>query len=127
MSSIEKECELQESIKVISSRWAPNTFTFKTLKKNDILQDLKMLNPNKSAGYEQLLPRVLKMAADELATPLTTIFNQAIEEKVRPKAWKMGEWIPVFKKEDPLDKVNYRPITIQITIAKIFEQLLCKH
>ena len=51
-----------------------------------------------------LFPRVLKMAAEQLATPLTTIFNLAIEENRWPSAWKRGEWIPIYKKEDPLTK-----------------------
>ena len=71
-----------------------------------------------------MLPsRVLKMTAELLATPLTTIFNQAIEENRWPSAWKRGEWIPIYKKEDPLDKVNYRPVTVLTAVDKIFEQL----
>lgn len=73
-----------------------------------------------------LPPRVLKIAAGQLATPLTTIFNRAIEENHWPNAWKKGEWIPVYKKEDHLDKVNYRPITVLTTVDKIFEQLICR-
>ena len=51
-------------------------------------------------------PHVLKIAAEELAGPLTESFNQW------PSSWKKGGWIPVFKKEDLLEKSNYRPITI---------------
>ena len=40
--------------------------------------------------------------------------------------WKRGEWTPVFKKEDPHKKGNYRPITVQVTVNKLFEQLLSK-
>ena len=40
--------------------------------------------------------------------------------------WKKGEWIPVFKKEDPHEKRKYRPITVQVTVTKRFEQLLSK-
>ena len=74
-----------------------------------------------------MLPsRVLKMTAELLATPLTTIFNQAIEENRWPSAWKRGEWIPIYKKEDPLDKVNYTPVTVLTAVDKIFEQLICE-
>ena len=73
-----------------------------------------------------LPPRVLKMAAEQLATTLTTIFNQAIEENRWPSSWKRGEWIPIYKKEDPLNKVNYRPVTVLTAVDKIFEQLICR-
>ena len=41
-------------------------------------------------------------------------------------AWKRGEWIPIYKKEDPLDKVNYRPVTVLTAVDKIFEQPICR-
>lgn len=69
---------------------------------------------------------VLKIAAEELAGPLPEIFNQCILEKYWPSPWKKGEWIPVFKKEDPLEKSNYRPIAILTVVNKVFEQLLSK-
>ena len=37
---------------------------------------------------------------------------------------KMGSCF--FKKDDPLEKENYRPVTVQMTVNKIFEQLLAK-
>lgn len=66
-----------------------------------------------------LPPRVLKMAAEPLATLLTTIFDQAIEENRWPSAWKRGEWVPIYKREDPPDKVNYRPVTVLTAVDKI--------
>ena len=71
-------------------------------------------------------PHVLKIAAEELAGPLTEIINQCILEKYWPSSLKKGEWIPAFKKEDPLEMSNYRPITILTVVDKIFEQLLSK-
>ena len=37
-----------------------------------------------------------------------------------------GRVVPVFKKEAPLEKSNYRPITVLTVVDKIFEQLLSK-
>ena len=38
----------------------------------------------------------------------------------------MGEWTPVFKKEDKQDYKNYHPITVLPTVDKRFETLLAK-
>ena len=40
--------------------------------------------------------------------------------------WKKCKclWTPVFKKEDPHERGNYRLITAQVTVSKLFEQLL---
>ena len=40
----------------------------------------------------------------------------------------MGEdWGPVFKKDDKMEKKNYRPVTVLNAVKKIFEKLLSKH
>ena len=61
---------------------------------------------------QQGFPRMLKLVADEIAEPLTVIFNQVIQEREWPKQWKRGEWVPVYKKEDPQNVANYRPVTL---------------
>ena len=68
----------------------------------------------------------LKIAAQEPADSLTKIFYQCITERTWQNIWKKEEWIPVFKREDPLEKTNYRPITVLTVVDKIFEQLLSK-
>ena len=61
-----------------------------------------------------------------LTTSLTTIYNQVLEKNEWPRDWKRGEWTPVYKKDDPLDKVNYRPVTVLTSVDKVFEQMLCR-
>ena len=34
----------------------------------------------------------------------------------------MGEWIPVYKKDDRHEKANYRPVVILSILDKVFEQ-----
>jgi len=36
----------------------------------------------------------------------------------------MDEVIPVFKKDDETDKLNYRPVTVLPSLNNIFERLL---
>ena len=39
----------------------------------------------------------------------------------------MGEWTPVFKKDDKKkNKENYRQLTVLPLLAKVFEHLQCK-
>ena len=42
------------------------------------------------------------------------------------KYLEKGRMDPVFKKEDPLEKTNYRPLTVLTVVDKIFEQLQSK-
>ena len=45
-------------------------------------------------------------------------------DKIFPRRVKVADVIPVFKKEDPNNKANYRPISLLPIISKIFERVL---
>lgn len=107
-----EECTRHPIVSAISSRWDSNLFSFRKKSVQETLLSLKYSNPNKAIGLDMIPPHVLKTAPEELAGPLTEIFNQFILEKHWPSSWKRGEWIPVFKKEDPLEKSNFRLITL---------------
>ena len=106
MNFTPEKCEQHPSVLAIRSRWNSNSFTLRKITKEETLLSLKNLNTNKAIGFHMILSHALKIAAQELAGPLTAIFNQCITEKTWPNIWKKGEWIPVFKKEDPLEKTN---------------------
>ena len=39
---------------------------------------------------------------------------------------KLADVAPVFKKKDPSDKTNYRPVSVLPPVSKIFERLIQK-
>lgn len=101
-------------------------FQFRNLEILEVETALESINPRKSTGWDGVPPKAFKLGARELSGPLTALYNSCITLGEWPAVWKKGEWTPVFKKEDPHEKKNYRPITVQVTINKIFEQLLSK-
>ena len=56
--------------------------------------------------------------------PITNCINKCISIKSFPDELKVADVIPVFKKEDPNNKANYRPISLLPIISKIFERVL---
>ena len=99
-------------------------FSFRSVKPCEVRDGLKKLKSDKAMGWDRIPPRALKSGANELAIPLANLFNICINQGLWPTDWKKGEWTPVHKKDDKLQKENYRPVTVQIVINKIFEQLL---
>ena len=85
---------------------------------------LESLNTRKASGYDNMPARVLKYGAEKLAIPLANLYNSCITNRQWPNNWERGEWTPVFKKEDPQDCRNYRPITVLPVVSKVFQQLL---
>ena len=49
---------------------------------------LRGINPHKATGFDGLSPRMLNLVADEIAEPVTLIFNQVTQESKWPKEWK---------------------------------------
>ena len=84
------------------------------------------MNPTKSMDWFMIPPKILKLAAKELASSLTSIFNLAINSGEYPNSWKRGEWIPVHKKDERTEKRKFKPITVLNTPGNVFEQRLTK-
>ena len=68
---------------------------------------------------------MLNLVADEIAEPVTVIFNQVTQESECPKEWKRGKWVPMYMKKDPQNVANYRAVTLLPAVDNISEQLLC--
>ena len=56
--------------------------------------------------------------------PITNCINKCISIKSFPDELKVADVIPVFKKEDPNNKANYRLIILLTIISKIFERVI---
>ncbi|PFX16114.1 Retrovirus-related Pol polyprotein from transposon 17.6 [Stylophora pistillata] len=93
----------------------------RSISREEVLDALRGINPHKATGFDGLSLRMLQLIANEIAEPLTVITDKVIQESEWPIEWKRGEWVPVYKKEDP----NYRPLTLLPTVDRIFEQLFC--
>ena len=52
--------------------------------------------------------------------------NESLSSCEFPYKLKLADVTPVFKEKNPLDKVNYRPVSVLPPISKIYEKLLQK-
>ena len=53
--------------------------------------------------------------------------NKMFLDNYFPKELKKAEIIPVYKKDNPLKKENYRPVSLLSHVSKIFKRLIYKH
>uniref|UniRef100_A0A8C7SDK1 Reverse transcriptase domain-containing protein n=1 Tax=Oncorhynchus mykiss TaxID=8022 RepID=A0A8C7SDK1_ONCMY len=101
-------------------------FSFSQIHSADVLKELQNLDPYKSAGLDNLDHFFLKLSAEIVATPITSLFNLSFVSSEIPKDWKAAAVIPLFKGGDTLDPNCYRPISILSCLSKVFESQVNK-
>ena len=105
-------------------RHEPERFNFHHTNMVLVEEMLKYINTRKACGYDMLPPRFIKDSASAIAKPLTVLFNCSVDQSRYPASWKMGQITPIFKKDDELNKANYRRVTVLPVLNNIFERLL---
>ena len=101
-------------------------FSFLYVTEQQCLLQLKRLNATKPKGPSAIPAWAHKDSSSAIAKHLCFVFNKFIEEGKFPRELKAAEVTPIYKKGDPLDAENYRPISITGPLAKVFERLLHK-
>lgn len=90
----------------------------------EVYDTIKNLKRSNVMDYYNLNDRIVKESIEFLVEPLTTLINNSFSQGVFPEAFKITKVLPLHKKNDVEDVNNYRPISIIVIFAKIFEILL---
>lgn len=101
-----------------------SNFEMNKCNEEEIISIVHSLNNNASNGYDNISARFIKKYDEYFSQILTKFINDALETGIYPDTLKIGCVIPIFKKGNKLECVNYRPITKLCVFDKIFEQVL---
>ena len=85
---------------------------------------IKSVEPQKSVDLDGLSMELIKFVSNEISRPLAHIFNISINSGKFPSALKRSRTVPIFKGGDAELCDNYRPISLQNSIAKILEKIV---
>ncbi|KFW66388.1 hypothetical protein AS28_06403, partial [Pygoscelis adeliae] len=76
---------------------------------NDLLRHL---DAHKSMGPDGIHSRALRELAEELAKPLSIIYQQSWLMGEVPDDWRLANVTPIYKKGRKEDLGNYRPVSL---------------
>ena len=108
--------EIHPSILLIKNKIGnEKSFKFEAVSVSDIEKEIKTINPKKATPSGNIPPKILKLSSDTTATILQELFNESLSNYEFPVKLKLADIIPVFKKKNPLDKANYRPVSVLAT------------
>ena len=68
--------------------------------------------------------KVLIDSADTYLPIFTDFMYNSIRNGTFPEELKLTEVIPLFKKADPFDKVNYRRVSLWSHVSKVYERII---
>ena len=100
------------------------TFSFEPIPKEGLQQIIKNLNHKKANGHDMINAKFLTFSNDIILKPLLGIINKCILQGKFPNSLKKAVVSPLFKKKDPFNKENYRPISLLTALSKVFEKFI---
>ena len=114
--------KIKESFQNIAS----GDFNFEEVAREDIKKEIINLNVKKPSTNGSIPATILKQYVDVYLPFLTKAIKHAITGNTFPEQLKKPEVIPLHKKEDPLKKENYRPMSLLPHVSKVFEKIIYK-
>lgn len=91
---------------------------------SEVKKILVKLNPNKAAGVDSIPARLLKCVANELANPISSLFNLSFTLAIVPQLWKQANISPIYKDGDTGLVTNYRGISLLSVVGKCQERII---
>ena len=97
-------------------------FSFRPVSVEEVKKIIRDLKTKKAVGGE--IPTKILKECEFIFDVLTKCINKSIETGYFPDSLKLANVAPAFKKVDPLDKSNYRPVSILPLLSKVYEKVI---
>jgi hypothetical protein len=94
---------------------------------NEIVDILKIINPNKASGPDKISHKKLKISPEKIVIPLQIIFNKSLRQCKYPSILKNAHVTAIFIKGDTSLPSNYRPKSLISCVGKVMERIIHKH
>ena len=118
-SNIQKKLNIKEKI---LQKTKTEKFDFQDETEENIIKLIERIRSNVAVGHDNIHAKLLKDTKVTIAKTLTELVNISYKKSTFPNCLKKGIVKAVYKKEDPEDPSNYRPLTILSTLSKVFER-----
>ena len=103
-----------------------NSLVLRQTTEKEIETLISQLLNKSSSGHDHISNKLLKGIGEAISYPLMIIFNQSITQGIFPDIMKLADVIPLYKGKDREEVINYRPISLLMTLLKILEKIIYK-
>ena len=95
---------------------------FQSVSEDTVKNVVKNLPSDRVTAGE--IPVVILKNSEFWFSELTKCINKAFNENKFPDTLKLCDIVPVFKKLNPTDKTNFRPVSVLPLLSKVFEKIM---
>ena len=99
-------------------------FSFKEVGKTEVIKEIINLDIKKGSLSSDIPTKIIKEFDDLFVTFITGNFNLCLTKAEFPQVLEIAKVTPIYKKANPFEKDNYRPISILSNISKVFERTM---
>ena len=97
-------------------------FSFKPTTETYVHKVISNLNIKKSTGVDKISAKILKSCVSTVSGTISNLKNTTYKSGKFPAGLKQAQVLPLYKKKDPLNKENFRPVSLLPIISKIYER-----
>ena len=109
-------------LKIKGKRKIQNKIQFREVFPDEVRKIIQSLNTRKSATSSCIPVKHLTASVDIYLPFLTDIINQSLKNGIFLDELKLVGVIPLSKKADPFNKINYGPVKL-LLMSKVFERV----
>jgi hypothetical protein len=91
---------------------------------DEIKLAIKKLKNNKAPGIDGIIAEMIKSGQETWSRVLLKLYNHIFTSKQYPKCWSISLLTPIHKKGDRHNPDNYRGISVNSVLAKIYSMIL---
>ena len=117
----------QSALKIKKAFNVTDLSSFHEITEDEIGKEISKLDGSKATPVGDIPAKMLKSTTDVHVSLLTKIINSSIQNGCFPDELKAAEVTPIFKKNDDLDKENYRPVSVFPHVSKIIKRVMYTH
>ena len=96
--------------------------SFQSVSEDTVKNVVKNFLSDKATASE--IPVAILKNSEFCFSEVTKCINKAFNENKFPDTLKLSDIVPVFKKLDPADKTNFRPVSILPLLSKLLEKII---
>ena len=85
---------------------------------DEVMKIISQLSNSTAFGLDNIDTYIVKLIKEEITPALTHIINLSLKLETYPEGWKSSKVVPLYKKDDPLNPQNYRPVALIPVVSK---------